>query len=742
MSLSAQHITNAVVPSSTHYMDSVSADSVFAGFKAGFASKGTHIRRGVVEVPLSAIDEHVVSVTIDLKLQILQAVSADVDINRLLPSVVSAEVTHNSYKSSTAWPGSAGAGTSGTDYDGTTTVTYTPPAVTDGTVTIPTSVNLVKQFQDAKDAGDSSIFLRFKSTDETQSTSHTYYDETAAAADQPVFTIVSTPNAYGGDWIETEEVVGRVHDTKADVILQLGSRSFVLNDEVRLSYGTDPNLVGASTTVGATLNTLAAGDLKNVSMTGLSADTQNYYRVEFSADGGTSWPVLGRIRPFVTLPTPGSTVVVQGRKTVSIADEHRLRQHQLSGTSVLAVQDATAVNVAAESPIAIVHGGDVSNTKFSGASLGFPLEQDGSGNAVAVPTKAYALTRTDCDEAYRFYRNSTEMPYYSSFLFHGWGNHEGPHLFHRAENNSESNDCARWTLDAAAERFGLPTSLPLSPTTGDCYWTSAEAQARGEYYAVEIGDSVVCVMNAYLHTTASAGVNSPIQQSPSVVSDWKLGTEQFDFFFHTTTGVIATTGKKNVRLVIHNKTGGIKVGPPARYGRGGASYAKQETVTDGIDYTVGADKSEWITVVHPRLVALKTQTGKNISVEEGHDHAHQFKSVEGIEYIKMMAAGDPTGSEKPYGDGFAKGTARMDSVTFPGAFGFSPNAGYYVWEPSPSSMRITAKRTYVAGLGVSDPSDGIVTNGATVEAITISSAVTGRSAGMTRGRNLTRGRFV
>jgi len=399
-------------------------------------------------------------------------------------------------------------------------------------------------------------------------------------------------------------------------------------------------------------------------------------------------------------------------------------------------------NIAAETdasgapPAFALDGGDsVAFSKASGTSM-WATKRDGSGDADAGADSPYTKDQTDADEVLRFTRKGTDRPFHSIPLIYARGNHDAAHgdIHYDANNGASTNNSAIWALNSLRDYIGHPTGLPTSKASGSIYWTAAEAQALGQYFAFERGPCLFCVLDAYFASRLSVtdpSITTTITYD--AVSDWTLGTPQFDFFFHPTTGAVATTTKKWIVILVHNLVGGLKGGGPSNYGRGGASYVKNSTSADGVDY-IGSDASEWMDTIHPRLVSI---CPNRCVVFKGHDHTHQMHTVEGIAYVTMMTPGQfgAGAFTSVYGEGF--GGQNLYSQA---DFGHKPNAGYYRIDAGPASLTVKAKRTYVdlSGLGVTEPSDGITTNGAVIETLTLGGGGMGRGRGRTRGRILER----
>lgn len=105
-------------------------------------------------------------------------------------------------------------------------------------------------------------------------------------------------------WLNEEEYVNNILDTTADVVLQMGTRTFLANDEVRVKWsGTDPTL--ATDFAVSSPHGLSGASLDQIitltgaeGMTGLTKGAHYWWRVEFTSDAGTSWTPLGIVRSF------------------------------------------------------------------------------------------------------------------------------------------------------------------------------------------------------------------------------------------------------------------------------------------------------------------------------------------------------------------------------------------------------------------------------------------------------------
>lgn len=607
-------------------------------------------------------------------------------LERLLLSFVEADVTWNERSSGVGW-NTVGAMGSGTDYTTTNRVAFN---LSTGAPPVAMEQDIAALVQDANDAALTTLWLRLRRQTESSPNAETWW----LKADSPTIELSVTPWLYWG-WLECDEDINSVQDTTAKVVVQCGSRTFHATDDfLRVAWSLDPTMAtGVTNTSGVDVSASDDGDWYDLPIAGLPTNTRIYYRVEASDDAEVSWPekYRGDIRTFHTLPSATSTVLV----TLS-ADAHRANAYARRGDTshyqaCVDIYDLTCENLASERdasghPASLhISPGDGMMYAVSQSEI-FPFKTDGSGDSDS-PTSKAALTETDAIEIVRSGRNLSKFPFHSVPYIEGAANHWPSHWFHYAANVPANDDVAAWANDAMKNGIGQPMGA------GGIF------RGAATYRAFDHGPILFCMVDPYLDSYEPTNVTPPPVTMDSL-ANWKLSNTQRDFFLHATTGEIAQTTKPWVIVCIHNLVGGKGAnGALPYYGRGGEEY-----VLEAGTY--------WADTVHPALLSLK-QNNPNILgiiVVLGHDHLHQFGSVQGIRYCHLATPANEAGASA-YGFGFAP----------QGGYGvnYMDNAGYYCLVASAAALTLTYKSTYLAGTGEADPSHGVLTNKGVIDVMAL-----------------------
>ncbi len=498
-------------------------------------------------------------------------------------------------------------------------------------------------------------------------------------------------------WLEADEAVALPNALAFKVVLQLGSRTFDLSDAVRIAYSTDPTMTtGVSYTAPSIIATGdQSGTWKNVSVPGLSANTRYYYRAQFSDDGST-YPIEGEIRTVSTQPAATSPVMITFG-----ADRHWIIKRAKRASSshlqaALDVDQLVCANIAAErdkngNPASLhISPGDSAMYAVANQII-YALKTDGSGDSDPGADSMTVKTATDCNEIIRAMRINSDFPHHSLPYMEARSNHWPAHWFHYNANEGSNPDVAAWANAAMQNGLGIPAgALGI--------YRGAET-----YGAFNWGPLLVCMVDPYLDSYPT--VTTPAPTTMDSLDDWVLSDTQRDFSFHATTGELAITTKPWVVIVCHHLIGGRGAGGAIEfYGRGGINYVKEAG-------------TYWADTVHPALVSLKAANSniKGIIVAMGHDHVHQFAALDGINYCHLAVPGDaPGGAEgSVYGTGFSgSGTGNYLGNRM-------PNAGHYRLDADPANFVLSYTRAYLADTGEPDPSDGIIINRRSVQALVL-----------------------
>lgn len=605
-----------------------------------------------------------------------EAVNADnCWVRRLLVDYLHAEATGEIRKTGTSW-NTDGARGAESDYTATNQKTFAMPT-TSGAKTIDISAIV----QDALDADLDDLWLLFmEQSDAAPSNAFFWLISTT------LLTLTVTPLLYF-EWLEANELVPLPNDTTAKVVLQMGTRAFAANDRVRVAYSTDPTMAtGVLYTTKVDVSAKDDGDWVNLPISSLVANTRYYYRIQASTDDGANWDIWGDIRTFPTQPAATSDVMITLSADAHWATKWNQRNDNAHFQASVDIDQLVSDNIAAETdgdgePSSLhLDAGD--GILYGQGDTMFPLDADGSGDSTS-PTASLVTNQSDCNEMIRAARRWRRFPFYSLPYFEGPSNHKPSHHFHYVANVPAN------TFDAAARtNLAMQNGLGHPAAAGGIY------RGQATYGAFDWGPLLVCFVDPLLDSEHPSPTPPPTSYPSN--QDFVLSTAQRDFFLHATTGELAITTKPWVIFVCHHLLGGNEIG--TAYGRGGLNHVKE------------AD-TYWADTVHPALQSLKQANSniKGVIVILGHDHCHQFGSLDGINYCHLATPSNEVFPLGSYDDGFA-------SAGYGNYLGnFSPNAGHYRIDASPTSFAMAFKRGYLAATGESDPSDGIILNGQEVD---------------------------
>jgi len=348
---------------------------------------------------------------------------------------------------------------------------------------------------------------------------------------------------------------------------------------VYLEYGTSPGTYGARTAEGA----LAAGTPLVLSLPGLSADTQYYYRLNFKATGKSAFAQSGEYR-FHTARPAGSTFAFTLQ-----ADSH------MDENSSQAIYARALGNVASDAPDFHVDLGDT-----------FMCEKH---SAPLTPIVQMAPDAATVNARYGYERSNFGLATHSAPLFLVNGNHEGEAGW---LNNGTGQNIAIWTAQARQTYFLNP--IPDGFYTGDSTEEPFVGK-RASWYAWHWGDALFIVLDPFW--------NSKVQASQS---GWNLtlGSAQYQWLQQTLAASTATFKF----VFIHNLVGGLD-----GQMRGGIEAAPfYEWGGQNADGTDGFTQMRpgWAKPIHQLLV----QYGVS-AVFHGHDHLYAKQVLDGVIYQEV-----------------------------------------------------------------------------------------------------------
>lgn len=520
-------------------------------------------------------------------------------------------------------------------------------------------------------------------------------DDHTTEANRPTATFTLFQSPYDGWIFEYEHNCGFPGGGTFDVTVGLGDLTFGSGDEFWMEFGTAAQFVagtGYTTTSSTSMNGSATGDVL-VRTSGGCNVPGNVHRICATYNGGTYKSALVACPQTPTLGEP-QIDSYRGDSHEIVAWNVAVTNYQKAAES-LQVQDATDehLNSRMDALVGVgrslrFHDGAYMFAQLtSTANQIFPLATDGSGEAGASPTKHYALSQTDTNEVSRAFRRRSPLRLSKVFSDYVRSNHDPYHKSFTSANNPESNDAEVWSQTTLKSHRAVPVGI--DPTTPLRNYTG---ESDGRYYARPWGNYLHCLLNPGMESrygqADATPVTSPIPERMKQIADWTLGSTQFDFFFHSTTGKLATNAAAgssmipNVIIDIHNITGGSD-GSSVNgfyYGRFGPNHL---------------GTGEWWDTVHPAIVA--TRGSARVAVVMAHDHNWDWFFKDGVLYVWMPTPGqigynDDNIQRGPYSQGFFGTPAdplHSDSSRF------KQNAGWVELVSSPSRMTFNYYATYI-----------------------------------------------
>lgn len=387
--------------------------------------------------------------------------------------------------------------------------------------------------------------------------------------------------------------------------------------EVSIRYGMAPDTLDRSTTS----KPLTAGVPVEVPITGLSADTRYYYRVEVAKAGGAEIEV-GETNNFHTARPAGSTFTfcLQG-------DSHPERENTQFDPELYERTLATAA--AAAPDFYLLLGDDFSVDKIDPATV----------------TKALV------EERYYVQRPYLAALGRSSPLYLVNGNHE---------------QAARYLLDGTADNVAVwaqnaRNSLYAQPAPDGFYTGNEEVVPHigllRNHFAWTWGDALFVVIDPYWSSPYCVG--NPYYGGPKRTDLWEIthGDAQYQWLKATLEGSAAKYKFVFAHHVIGTGRGGIELAP--KYEWGGYNNSGSWGFT--------AKRPTWSEPIHD----LMADNGVSVFFQ-GHDHIWATQELDGVIYQTMPEPADPNYSlfnadaflsgEKYPNTGYARVTVSPDEV--------------------------------------------------------------------------------
>ena len=351
------------------------------------------------------------------------------------------------------------------------------------------------------------------------------------------------------------------------------------NGAVSIVYGTTTGTYGRQSTAA----NLVAGAPLLVNLEGLSADTQYFYRLQFTATGSNA-PAQSSEYGFHTARPTGSsfTFTVQ-------ADSH------LDENSDLDIYRATLTNILADHADFHLDLGDT----FMTEKYSKPL----------TATVGAAPDQKTVDERYVYERTNYGQMSHSVPLFLVNGNHDGELGW---LSNGVDPNLANWATQARQKYF-------LNPAPGGFYLGDSVSEPivgqRAAWYAWQWGDALFVVLDPYWNSSKSSGSDG-----------WNLtlGDRQYQWLAST----LANSRASYKFIFLHNIVGGLD-----GQMRGGVEAAPYfEWGGKNLDGSNGfAQKRPTMAAPIHQLLVQNHVT----AVFHGHDHLYARQVLDGIVYQEV-----------------------------------------------------------------------------------------------------------
>lgn len=425
--------------------------------------------------------------------------------------------------------------------------------------------------------------------------------------------------------------------------------------EAYVEWGTDgvtfPNSTGVSFIMG--------GAAKNFSITGLTQDTQYWYRLQARPVGGSYSP--GPTRTFVTLPSgPGA----EGR-ILATTDIHVTNQLALGlGTQMdlLETTLATAPDFLAPDR--------------------YHLWLD-LGDLVVIRAQRISFDEEEVEQRYRTAREYVDQAAHSLPFVLVRGNHEEVNGW---DDDATANNTMVWSGEMLLKYF--PPPLPNAYYEGN---TTAhpEIGLPGNYFAFNVGSLRLRCLDPYLFSQTRPHNGHGETGGSLDCWDWEMGQAQYDWLYND---FIAHPSAFSL-VALHHLTSCYNVSG-YYYGRGGIEVADYG-VAGRPSYEWGGEDETGANVLatkraafaHGSLHDMLVGRGNQV-VLKGHDHFHGRQALDGMTYL-TMAKPDDTGEHTGDLWGWRWSAFYPAAETF-----FDENSGFYSIVATDSAVTYSYIQTY------------------------------------------------
>jgi hypothetical protein len=446
-------------------------------------------------------------------------------------------------------------------------------------------------------------------------------------------------------------VLGRPTDDSVTVnaILEQGG-------EVAYEYGTVSGSYGSPTSA----EPCSAGEPVEVVISGLSANTQYFYRLLYRTSSGGAW-IPGAEHSFHTQRASGETF------TFTITSDSHLGD-TFNGNDPNRYEQTTQ-NVDADNPDFNIDLGDT-------FIMNSPTNQE-EANAVYMAQRPYIGNYS-----------------HSSPVFLAIGNHENEEGWNLDDTPFSK---ALGSINARKKYFVNPIPGGIYTGNSDTLSGIDDDQLREDYYAWEWGDVLFIVLDPFQYTMVKPYELDPFNENETETGDqweWTLGLQQFQWFKDT----LENSNAKYKFVFSHHMLGGVPYeavgGADAGYVRRGAEAASYfEWGGQNADGSPGFGDErpveDWGSdPIHQLMLANGVK-----AYFHGHDHQFVHEMRDGIVYQEVPSAAMGSGDF---------GFDLYDDSPYVQPGGNLPNAGHLRVTVFPNNVLVEYVRSAITGDGISN----------------------------------------
>jgi hypothetical protein len=411
-----------------------------------------------------------------------------------------------------------------------------------------------------------------------------------------------------------------------------------VNTDAYVEWGSD----GVSFPNSTSTQFIAGGSARVFTMSGLSPDTEYFYRLMVRPAGGGAFQA-GPVRSFLTLPVEGQ----EARMCVT-TDMHVTNQLSLGLQTQMDLLETT---------LAFMPG--------YLAPERYHLWMD-LGDLVVMRAQRLCFDQEEVEQRYRTAREYLDQAAHSLPLVFVRGNHEEVNGW---DYDNTPNNIMIWSGKMLLKYFAPP--LPNAYYSGNSV-AYPDLGVPADYFAFDVGGLRVRALDPYLFSTTRPH-NAHGQTGGSLNGwDWRLGTAQY-LWLHDD---LVTNAAPFSLVAIHHLSS-CYIGSGQYYGRGGIEIVKyavdgRPSFEWGGEDGTGADvlAVERPDFVYGAVHDLLVSNGNQV-VLKGHDHFHARQELDGMIYV-TMAKPDDTGEHTGDLWGWRFSSFYPDAITIE-----EENSGFY-----------------------------------------------------------------